>query len=81
MTHRLTLVSHRRCPYVQRAAIVLAEKGIAFERIDVDLSNKPDWFLGVSEQSGTHGRRVPPRTSYNARATRNPMSESFFSGR
>ena len=48
MTHRPTLVSHRLCPYVQRAAIVLAEKGIAFERIDVDLSNKPDWFLRVS---------------------------------
>ena len=48
MTHRLTLVSHMLCPYVQRIAIVLAEKGISFERIDVDLSNKPDWFLRVS---------------------------------
>ena len=48
MNHRLTLVSHKLCPYVQRAAIVLAEKGIAFERVDVDLSNKPDWFLRVS---------------------------------
>lgn len=48
MTHRLTLVSHRLCPYVQRAAIVLAEKGVAFDRIDVDLSNKPDWFLRIS---------------------------------
>ncbi|HEV8689422.1 MAG TPA: glutathione S-transferase family protein [Ideonella sp.] len=44
----LTLVSHALCPYVQRAAIVLAEKGVAFERRDVDLSNKPDWFLTVS---------------------------------
>lgn len=44
----LTLVSHTLCPYVQRAAIVLSEKGIAFERIDVDLANKPDWFLKVS---------------------------------
>jgi glutathione S-transferase len=44
----LTLVSHALCPYVQRAAIVLAEKGMAFERRDVDLSNKPEWFLEVS---------------------------------
>lgn len=44
----LTLVSHTLCPYVQRAAIVLAEKGAAFERRDVDLSNKPGWFLAVS---------------------------------
>jgi len=48
MSERLTLISHKLCPYVQRAAIVLAEKGIAFERIDVDLSNKPDSFLRIS---------------------------------
>lgn len=48
MRERLTLISHKLCPYVQRAAIVLAEKGIAFERIDVDLSNKPDGFLRIS---------------------------------
>jgi glutathione S-transferase len=44
----LLLVSHALCPYVQRAAIVLAEKGLAFERREVDLSNKPAWFLAVS---------------------------------
>lgn len=44
----LVLVSHVLCPYVQRAAIVLAEKGVAFERRDVDLANKPDWFRAVS---------------------------------
>jgi glutathione S-transferase len=44
----LLLISHRLCPYVQRAAIVLAEKGAAFEREDIDLANKPDWFLKLS---------------------------------
>ncbi len=44
----LTLVSFDLCPYVQRAAIVLREKGIPYERIDVDLANKPDWFLAMS---------------------------------
>ncbi|QTN26426.1 glutathione S-transferase family protein [Rhodoferax sp. AJA081-3] len=48
LKQKLTLVSHLLCPYVQRAAIVLAEKGIAFERIDIDLANKPDWFLKIS---------------------------------
>jgi glutathione S-transferase len=42
------LVSHALCPYVQRAAIVLAEKGIAFERRDIDLADKPDWFGKIS---------------------------------
>jgi len=47
-TTKLTLISHPLCPFVQRAAIVLLEKGVAFERIDVDLTDKPDWFLGLS---------------------------------
>ncbi|WP_046899446.1 glutathione S-transferase family protein [Gluconobacter oxydans] len=45
---QLTLVSHMLCPFVQRAAIVLLEKGVPFERINVDLKAKPDWFLAIS---------------------------------
>ena len=48
MAAPLTLVSHPLCPYVQRAVIALTEKGVAFERIDVDLAAKPDWFLAIS---------------------------------
>lgn len=48
MSTPLALISHELCPYVQRAAIVLAEKGVKFERRDIDLGNKPDWFLKVS---------------------------------
>lgn len=44
----LTLVSHPLCPFVQRAAIALLEKQVPFERIDVDLQNKPDWFMTLS---------------------------------
>jgi glutathione S-transferase len=45
---KLILVSHHLCPYVQRAAIALAEKGVAFERVSIDLAAKPDWFLAIS---------------------------------
>jgi len=48
MTTKLTLISHLLCPYVQRAIIVLEEKQIAYERIDIDLAHKPDWFRKVS---------------------------------
>lgn len=44
----MLLISHALCPYVQRAAIVLMEKGLAFERQDIDLAHKPEWFLKVS---------------------------------
>lgn len=49
----LTLVSHQLCPYVQRAVIVATEKSLAFRRIDIDLANKPDWFLAVSPTGKT----------------------------
>jgi glutathione S-transferase len=55
---RLTLISHTLCPYVQRAVISLAEKGVPFERVDVDLANKPDWFLNVSPLGKTPVLRV-----------------------
>lgn len=48
MSARFTLISHALCPYVQRAAIVLMEKGIEFERREIDLANKPSWFLEIS---------------------------------
>jgi glutathione S-transferase len=49
MNHpKLTLISHHLCPYVQRAAIALLEKDVPFERHNIDLANKPDWFLKIS---------------------------------
>ena len=48
MPKHLRLISHKLCPYVQRAVIVATEKGIEFERVDIDLANKPDWFLAIS---------------------------------
>ncbi len=47
MAH-LTLVSHDLCPYVQRAAIALREKGVAFDRVTIDLAAKPEWFTAIS---------------------------------
>jgi glutathione S-transferase len=48
MSAQLKLISHKLCPYVQRAVIALTEKVVPFERLDIDLDNKPDWFLKIS---------------------------------
>ncbi|HEX4323723.1 MAG TPA: glutathione S-transferase family protein [Gaiellaceae bacterium] len=40
----ITLYNAARCPYVARVRIVLAEKGIEFEAVEIDLSDRPDWF-------------------------------------
>lgn len=45
---QLTLISHTLCPYVQRASVVLMEKGVQFTRRDVDLVSKPAWFKAIS---------------------------------
>ncbi|MEX0732213.1 MAG: glutathione S-transferase family protein [Aquisalimonadaceae bacterium] len=45
---KLTLISHHLCPYVQRSVITLTEKEIDHNRIYIDLSSKPSWFLSIS---------------------------------
>jgi glutathione S-transferase len=45
---KLELVSHALCPFVHRAAIMLREKGVPFDRRNVDLKDKPEWFLAIS---------------------------------
>jgi len=46
--HAFELISNHLCPYTQRAAIQLGEKGLAFERVYIDLADKPAWFLQLS---------------------------------
>ena len=48
MTHSIELISFDLCPFVQRSAILLAEKGIPFVTTYIDLSQKPEWFLQIS---------------------------------
>ena len=40
----ITLYDADRCPYCARARIVLAEKGIEYETVTIDLSDRPDWL-------------------------------------
>lgn len=53
MNARPLLVSHALCPYVQRVAITLHEKDLPFDRRDIDLAAKPDWFLALSPTGKT----------------------------
>jgi stringent starvation protein A len=40
----LTLYDAPRCPYCARVRIVLAEKGVEFETVEIDLSDRPAWL-------------------------------------
>src|ERR671938_542861 len=50
----LTLYDAARCPYCARVRIVLAEKGVEFETVEVDLDDRPAW---IYEKNSTG--RVP----------------------
>jgi len=62
MTNYL-LVSFKTCPWVQRAAIVLREKQIAFEFRHIDPDNRPDWFLAISPHKKVPVLRIDDRVS------------------
>jgi stringent starvation protein A len=40
----ITLYDADRCPYCARVRIVLAEKGIEYETVVIDLADRPDWI-------------------------------------
>jgi stringent starvation protein A len=40
----ITLYNAARCPYVARVRIVLAEKGIDHDMVEIDLSDRPAWL-------------------------------------
>ena len=71
MPKHLRLISHKLCPYVQRAVIVATEKDIPFERIDIDLANKPDWYLEISPTG-----KVPVLEATLADGTKHVLFES-----
>jgi glutathione S-transferase len=39
-----TLYTADRCPYAARVRIVLAEKGLAYEAVEIDLDDRPGWL-------------------------------------
>ena len=40
----ITLYDADRCPYCARVRIVLAEKGVKYEAVVVDLDDRPAWI-------------------------------------
>src|SRR5919198_6611922 len=39
-----TLYTAERCPYAARVRIVLAEKGLPYEAVEIDLDDRPAWL-------------------------------------
>ncbi|MBT5430035.1 MAG: glutathione S-transferase family protein [Rhodospirillaceae bacterium] len=44
----IEVISSSSCPFAQRTRMALIEKEIEFSLTEIDLDNKPDWFLKLS---------------------------------
>jgi RNA polymerase-associated protein len=51
----MTLYDAPRCPYCARARLVLAEKGVPYETMTIDLADRPQWLIERNPPRG----RVP----------------------
>ena len=73
----LELVSHHLCPYVQRAAIALREKGVPFRRTYVDLASQAgDPAPGQRASEGLR-QRVGKQGLSSVPARRDPFRVGF----
>ncbi|XP_062499975.1 uncharacterized protein LOC134177221 isoform X2 [Corticium candelabrum] len=43
------------CPFCMRVCMALTLKGVKFEMVYIDLSNKPQWFVELSKRGGGKG--------------------------
>jgi glutathione S-transferase len=44
----MRLVDAARCPFCARVRLALAEKGIDYETVEIDLGNRPDWLYELN---------------------------------
>ncbi|KAJ7822597.1 glutathione S-transferase [Mycena leptocephala] len=44
MPEQITLYTAKLCPFAHRVELALAEANVGYNRFEIDLSNKPDWY-------------------------------------
>ncbi len=44
----MRLVDAARCPYCARVRLALAEKAVAYEKVEIDLRNRPGWLYELN---------------------------------
>ncbi len=69
----LQLIQAEECPFAQRTHMCLLEKGLDFERIEIDLNDKPKWFEEVSPYS-----KVPVLNAGDVRVYESTIINEFL---
>ena len=63
MASKYLLCSFVTCPWVQRAAIVLQEKKVAYDINYIDPDNRPEWFLAISPHAKVPVLQIDGKTA------------------
>ena len=74
----ITLYDAARCPYCARVRIVLAEKGIPYETVEIDLRDRPAWLYDLNPvgkvPGARRGRLDPARVGGDRRVPERALS-------
>lgn len=71
------LISFKVCPFVQRSAITLIQKGVNFNTTYVDLKNLPDWFADVSPLGKVPVLRIGDTTVFESAVIAEYLDEQY----
>lgn len=74
---KIELITAEVCPYAQRTHMTLIEKGLDFERREVDLGDKPDWFNEVSPYSKVPVVRIGDQVVYESAIINEFIDETY----
>lgn len=74
---RIEIFSYEACPFAQRTRMVLIEKGLEFELTEIDLGNRPSWFLEISPYGKVPLLRHDGRVVYESAVINQYLDEVF----
>ncbi|QOJ32476.1 MAG: glutathione S-transferase family protein [Gammaproteobacteria bacterium] len=73
----IELFSFAACPYAQRSRMVLIEKGLDFELVEIDIHDRPAWFKDVSPYGKVPVLRHEGRVVYESAIINQYVDETF----
>ncbi|BFZ12828.1 hypothetical protein BsWGS_15867 [Bradybaena similaris] len=77
----MRLYSMHYCPYAQRVRLVLAHKNIPHETINVNLKDKPDWFLQKNPQGTVPVLELDDKVIYESTAVAEWLDDVYPNNR
>lgn len=73
----IELFSFAACPFAQRSRMVLIEKGLDFELVEIDIHDRPAWFRDISPYGKVPVLRHAGRVVYESAIINQYVDETF----